>query len=571
MPGRAASFSAELLETRDGQTQTTRFNFQDKSYRYELVLNGQTLVVTVDGKSGILRMLLPGEKMYREAGPDADLVRFIDPFSCYAYYARSKDVQAEGTESIAGFPCTKRVVSGGGQVFVTGWWSEELGFPLRVLTNLDSRTLELRNIKPGPQDPALFALPAGYKLIEEEKVPVPEWAGQIAGAPVLSPPFERTLAEGAILRMRPQAGRKISLTATNPGRETSTLTAIGFKDGRPRHDPGMSTASLEPGQSLGMVFADTSDEADEIIIRISRKSVKIKTTLVAAAISDQEAANAAAMSESSPPVAAPEASAELSAPASAEIATQIEVVWQGPANRDDYICIARPDQPPGSFVNRTSVREGSPLKVWTPSDPGPFEVRYILQRGSKVLAQSSLEIRPVAATVATAGPVAAAAWIEAKWTGPARAGDFLSVAAAGQQPGAYASRTLLREGNPLKLRAPSDPGDYEVRYILARGTRVLAKAPVTIGAVTAEVRAPASAKGGAVLAVEWRGPGYPEDFISVARLNQPAGSYLASVPARKGNPSKLAAPKEPGTYEVRYVLGRGNRLLAKAPLTIEAP
>jgi Ca-activated chloride channel family protein len=34
---------------------------------------------------------------------------------------------------------------------------------------------------------------------------------------------------------------------------------------------------------------------------------------------------------------------------------------------------------------------------------------------------------------------------------------------------------------------------------------------------------------------------------------------------------KLRVPKEPGTYEVRYVLGLGARLLAKTTITIEAP
>jgi Ca-activated chloride channel family protein len=34
---------------------------------------------------------------------------------------------------------------------------------------------------------------------------------------------------------------------------------------------------------------------------------------------------------------------------------------------------------------------------------------------------------------------------------------------------------------------------------------------------------------------------------------------------------KFHGPKEPGTYEVRYVLGRGKRLLAKTTITIAAP
>ena len=125
--------------------------------------------------------------------------------------------------------------------------------------------------------------------------------------------------------------------------------------------------------------------------------------------------------------------------------------------------------------------------------------------------------------------------------------------------------------DPLKIRAASDPGEYEVRYVLARGNRLLAKAPLTVNPVTAEVQPPATAAVGAELVVRWRGPGYAEDFVSIARANQPAAACLSSNSVRKGNPLKLSAPKEPGTYEVRYVLGRGNRLLAKATIEIKAP
>jgi hypothetical protein len=98
---------------------------------------------------------------------------FANPFAAYAHYAKTKDVRTEGPESVGGVPCQKQVVSGGGQVFVIAWVSEEFEVPLKVQTQLDSRTIELRNIRRGPQDPTLFVLPAGYRLTEvkEEREP----------------------------------------------------------------------------------------------------------------------------------------------------------------------------------------------------------------------------------------------------------------------------------------------------------------------------------------------------------------------------------------------------------------
>ena len=569
--GLAASFSAELVDTRAGQTQTGPFHYQDKSYRFEVVENGQTLVILVDGPTGTMRLLNPAEKSYYEAGPTEPMSLFANPFALYARDSRASDVRTEGTESVGGVPCKKQVVSGGGQVFVTGWVADGFDLPLKVQTQLDGRTVELRNIKHGPQDPALFAVPAGYKLIvvEEERVPQPEWAGQVAGAPLLTPPFEKTLPEGGIVRLRPRAGRWVEIAGTNLGKAQGSFTMVPFKGGQSLGPGEMSTVILDPGDSGAMNTGARPETTDEIVIRVGEGTIKIKTAFVAPQSTGSGPEPVAA--EPAPATPAAEVSAGISAPDSAEIATRLEISWQGPADRDDYIAIARPDQAPGAFVERTLVREGNPLKVWAPSDPGDYEVRYVVGRGTRLLAKSPLAITSVPAKVEPAGPVNVAAWIEVKWEGPARDGDYISVAGPGQAPGASLSRTAVREGNPLKVRAASDPGEYEVRYVLGRGNRLLAKAPVTINPVTAEVSPPASAAAGTEFEVSWRGPGYPEDFVSIARANQPPGAYLNSASVRKGNPLKLRAPKEPGTYEVRYILGRGNRLLAKATIEIKSP
>jgi hypothetical protein len=570
-PGVAASFSAELVETQPGQTRTGSFNFQDKNYRFEIGESGQTLIVAVDGQSGKMRLLNSAEKAYYEAGPDEAMNLMANPFGAYAHFARTKDVKNEGTESIGGVPCQKQVVSGGGQVFVTAWVSEEFGFPLKVETTMPERTVELRNLKRGPQDAALFAVPAGFKLLTIEREPPPEWAKQVADAPVLTPPFEKTLAEGAIIRLRPQVGRAINLECTNPGKESSAFTSVTFKDGKPLEDVSMSTMNLEEGQTANALFKTTPAEADDIVVRVGRKEVTIKASFVAAPGAGPASTSSSPEPSPLPPGAAAEPATAVNAPSSAEIATQILVEWMGAGNPDDFVAVARPDQPAGASINRTFVREGSPLKLWMPSDPGEYEVRYILGKGKKLLAKSPISISAVTAKVEPAGPVNAAAWIAVKWEGPAREGDYISVARPDQNPGANAGLTPVKQGNPLKVRAPGDPGDYEVRYILARGVKVLAKAPLTINAVTADVKVPASAAVGAEIEVQWTGPGYPEDFISLARANQPPGASLNRWSVGKGSPLKIRVPKEPGTYEVRYVLGRGARPLAKTTITIPAP
>ncbi|MBW2593280.1 MAG: hypothetical protein JRE58_09850, partial [Deltaproteobacteria bacterium] len=110
---------------------------------------------------------------------------------------------------------------------------------------------------------------------------------------------------------------------------------------------------------------------------------------------------------------------------------------------------------------------------------------------------------------------------------------------------------------------------YEVRYILGRGNKLLARTTIEIKGVTARVQAPASAGVNTQFEVHWQGPGYKSDYISIARPDQRSGSYVGYTYIRDGNPVKVKAPKQPGNYEVRYILKRGNKLLAKVPITIE--
>ncbi|MBK8859090.1 MAG: hypothetical protein IPN11_15850 [Opitutaceae bacterium] len=575
LPVLAAPFSAELVDSQGDQTRTGPFHYQDGSYRFEVGGPGHTLIVMVDGKTGILRMLNPAAKAYIEAGPADPMSIFASPFALYARdsQAKANDVRTEGTESIGGILCKKQVVSRGEQHFVTGWVSDAYELPLKVLTQLDARTVELRNIKPGPQDPALFTVPADYKLevIEERRDPQPEWAGKAAGAPLLTPPFEKSLATGEIVRVRPQAGRWIKIEGTNTSKVQGSFTSAPFKDGEYTGGGSMNTVILDAGDSGAVSIGASPDTTDALVVHVGEGSMKIRVAYVAPSRTGPYAEPAAEEPAASKPAAPAEETAEISGPESVEIATRVEITWQGPANRDDYISIARPNQAPGAYVERTLVREGNPLKVWTPSDPGDYEVRYVVARGYKVLAKVPLAVTAVAAKVEPAGPVNVGGWVEVKWEGPARDGDFISVASANQSPGAFIGRTAVKEGNPVKVRAASDPGEYEVRYVLAHSYRQLAKAPLTVNPVTAEVTPPATAAVGAEFEVKWQGPGYPEDYVSIARTIQAPGAYLNSTTVKRGNPLKLRAPKEPGTYEVRYILGRGHRLLGKKTITITAP
>jgi Ca-activated chloride channel family protein len=207
--------------------------------------------------------------------------------------------------------------------------------------------------------------------------------------------------------------------------------------------------------------------------------------------------------------------------------------------------------------------------VQAPSDPGTYEVRYILGQGSKLLAKTTIEIKAVSASLQAPASANMASLFEVSWQGPNNQSDYIAIARPDQKPGSQITYTYTNKGSPLEVRAPSDPGNYEVRYILGRGSKLLAKTTITINPVTAKVHPPASANVNAEFEVKWQGPDYKSDYISIARPNQRPGSYVTYTYTYRGNPVKIKAPKEPGAYEVRYILGRGSKLLDKANITIK--
>ena len=261
--------------------------------------------------------------------------------------------------------------------------------------------------------------------------------------------------------------------------------------------------------------------------------------------------------------------ATVQAPAAADVAVEIEVIWQGPDYQSDYIAIAHPDQNPGSQVNYTYTKKGSPLKVRAPSDPGNYEVRYILGRGSKLLAKTNIEIKAVSASVQAPTTADMASLFEVSWQGPDNKSDYIAIARPDQNPGSQVNYTYTKKGSPLKVRAPSDPGNYEVRYILGRGRKLLAKTNIEIKAVSASVQAPDSANANSEFEVQWQGPNYKSDYISIARPEQNPGSHITYTYTSRGNPVKIKAPKDPGIYEVRYILGRGRKILNKVTIRIK--
>ncbi len=560
---RAGSFSAEMVQTRKGETHTTPFHFADGSYCFETAEEGRTLLVVVDAATGVTRIIAPAEKAYRELRSSDMHAAVANPFASCTFAFPNSTLRAEGAETIAGLPCTRKVLSVNGNDFFVSWTADEFGLPLRIEDRLIGATVELRNIKRGPQDPALFTIPAGFALKGDPETEPPAWAANLDRAPRLAPPFEKTLTAGEVLRIPLKDGFEINLVVLNSGSGDSTGIVLPFKGGRPVISPRGEGFETGAGGEFSTGCSRTPAQADDYVFHVKTGQFTVKATY--------QPAKAKKPAQAQP---ASEPDARFPGPQIlAGVAARLELGWEGPNGQGDFIAIARADQPAGSSIIRALARDGSPAKLWAPSDPGEYEVRYVTGgRPAKVLATAILTVEAANAFVGTVDSVVVAAPFEVEWTGPRCDGDFISVAKIGSVSSAAEFRVPVKNGQPAKLRAPSDAGAYEVRYVLGRGAKILAQTPLTVTPAAATVTPPANVKAAAEFTVDWTGPAYEEDFLCVvAPSAAPASPSAIAVRASQGNPARLRAPKVPGTYEVRYVLGRGRKVLATATLVVEGP
>ena len=162
----------------------------------------------------------------------------------------------------------------------------------------------------------------------------------------------------------------------------------------------------------------------------------------------------------------------------------VAVKWSGPNGRGDYITVVRKGAEPFEYLDYRATSDGrapvNPVSIVMPAEPGAYEIRYVLGNPRRVLAIVPYEVTAIAATIEGPASIAPDARFEVAWSGPNNGGDWVTIVAAGAAPRAYGSYVDARTGRAdektgrrvATLRAPTKPGQYELRYV-QRGTVVI--------------------------------------------------------------------------------------------------
>jgi len=268
--------------------------------------------------------------------------------------------------------------------------------------------------------------------------------------------------------------------------------------------------------------------------------------------------------------AAPLPKASLTAPASGPAGGMVSVDWTGPDAEMDYIDTALPGAENGAYVTYDYTHKGNPLQLRLPADPGDYVIRYVLADGYQVLAQTPITVTERAFSVEGPATAPVGSQQQIAWTGGGFDEDFVTVAAPGDDGNAYVTYAYARDGNPLALRMPLEPGEYEIRYVVGQDGSIAARQGVTVTDIAVSLTAAATAPAGGTLPVAFEGPAYDTDYIAFVTPGDGPLGYVTYAYTSAGSPVDVPVPDQPGAYELRYVSTvAGERVFATQSVTVE--
>jgi Ca-activated chloride channel family protein len=285
------------------------------------------------------------------------------------------------------------------------------------------------------------------------------------------------------------------------------------------------------------------------------------------------------------PIEVAAADVSVSGPETVDIGRTFQVRWVGPgANRDSVELF----DPAGNNGNGRVVtfrrivngdRDNQTVDLVAPTDAGPYQLRYFNGDSRAVLATSPIEV--VATEVTVSGPEAVdfGRSFKVSWVGPGGRRDAIEVFDPAGNNGkgrvAYSKRLVNDDydGQTVELIAPAIAGDYQVRYWNGDSRAVLATRSLAVVETEVTMTAPDTVPAGEPFVVEWVGPGARRDSIEVVSGDAADGKAVSSIRVVNGDYNaqtvKLKAPKEPGSYTLRYFNGDSKVVLDSQPIVVE--
>jgi len=263
-------FSAVMNTDIDGTTTSGMLYFKDGRYRMEGVQADEELIIIVDERIGITRILSPQKKQYVEI-PVSHMRSLVnDPFQAVKHAALIGEQRFVRSERLEGQTCDYYKIIVVDQEVMAVWISATLAFPVKIITMGEtSRTVELTSMLSRPLEDSLFDIPPDYLKISdthEEHAQQP-WRADLTHSIVRTPPFERLMFSEDVLRIPVRSDKILNITVRNQANVPAVFMAVPLFNREPVRDPLEHIVGVEKaGTGIHMFFTETEQIANEVAI-----------------------------------------------------------------------------------------------------------------------------------------------------------------------------------------------------------------------------------------------------------------------------------------------------------------
>ena len=212
------------------------------SPKYCLVLEqyGEKGKVIVDSEKNETTIILFSAKEYLTIASDDMISLMNDPFQSYQYSLGYGDEEFIGTEMVQSYECDAYQITMGDAPVMAKWHAQSLDFSIKIVgygqQERIERIIEITNIEEKTVDASIFNVPEGFaQWIDPESLPgeCPEWADDIEAAPVITPPFEKDMGPGEIVRVKIEPGKSLAVKAGGISETEAVAKVIPFKGSNP--------------------------------------------------------------------------------------------------------------------------------------------------------------------------------------------------------------------------------------------------------------------------------------------------------------------------------------------------
>ena len=262
-----------------------------------------------------------------------------------------------------------------------------------------------------------------------------------------------------------------------------------------------------------------------------------------------------------------DAEASIEAPDSVPAGSKIKITARGPVGKGHWVGFAPKGSPITAYLQYARPTAAvSEIELMPPAEPGEYELRYVLNERERIIASRPIIVTASAASVSGPATAMAGDTITIKASGPQGSAHWIGIAPVGSDAGTY--RDYMRpQGAQTEgaLMAPTEAGDYELRYVLNEREKVIASQPIKVTPAVATLDAPTSATPQQEISVRFQGPRHKSHWIGFAQRGTVDYLDYSDVPLQ-GDAVSLHAPDDAGDYDIVYVVD--GKAIARNPVSV---